>query len=408
MEKTGILVNKKLELHYFFNDGSHTIDSLVRHKCETELLNLITEVANQLQVKVNVETEVSAEGGFIDLYIITSLDVSLAALGVSVGSLIIGIINTVLSRYPVNAASKEQIEINYEISKLTLQKLVRENQENDLKSVNHNATLEKLNKKIQDLEQKFQEITKPKPYRIPSITKQIEAPPITNTQIGILPDDSIDRLIDKLNFNLDIIPNENDFNEQVIKLGTALSIMDDSPKVKKHKSNLFASLKKYPKITSISSREVNNNKEPIGETLTISRENFSNYIIDSNELPVEKDYNASIEIISPVLKSVKRVQWKGIYKGAIIDFYMGDGKFKESVINQKVSFTSGISIECTLEIRKKIDDFGNINVSSYSAINVVGYTEGDVKIETEKGKKIRKKQQPYGNQEPLFSDDELY
>lgn len=167
-------------------------------------------------------------------------------------------------------------------------------------------------------------------------------------------------------------------------------------------------MKKYPKITSISSRELNFNNESISEALVIFKEDFSTYIIESNELPIEKDFNASIEIISPVLKKVKRVQWKGIYKGAIIDFYMGDGKFKESVINQKVSFTSGISIECTLEIRRKIDDFGKISVSSYSAIDVVGYTEGDVKIETEKGKIVRKKQQPYGNQKPLFSDDELY
>ena len=62
------LNTEKLELHYFFNDDSHSIDAVVRHKCETEILALIGEISQYLKVDLEIEVEPYGEGGFIDRY----------------------------------------------------------------------------------------------------------------------------------------------------------------------------------------------------------------------------------------------------------------------------------------------------------------------------------------------------
>ena len=57
-----------LELHYYFTDKSHEIDSLIRNKCEAELLAIIYEVASSLGVDAKVITEASREGGFREVW----------------------------------------------------------------------------------------------------------------------------------------------------------------------------------------------------------------------------------------------------------------------------------------------------------------------------------------------------
>ena len=120
----------KLEFHYFFDDNSHTIDAIVRHKCETELLALIQEVALQLKIEIRIELETPIDGGFIDKYKIDALKVSILGLGIGSLSLIFTGINTVLSRYPVSSSNQELEKLNIEIAKKTLEKINKENEEN--------------------------------------------------------------------------------------------------------------------------------------------------------------------------------------------------------------------------------------------------------------------------------------
>ncbi|KAA5549164.1 hypothetical protein [Adhaeribacter rhizoryzae] len=60
-------VINKLEIHYFFNDDSHSMDAFVRNKCETELLAIIREVAFITGIKLKVETEPYLEGGLKEI-----------------------------------------------------------------------------------------------------------------------------------------------------------------------------------------------------------------------------------------------------------------------------------------------------------------------------------------------------
>lgn len=52
----------KLELHYYFNDDSHSMDAFVRNKCEAELLALINEVKTQLGFDFHIDAEALNEG----------------------------------------------------------------------------------------------------------------------------------------------------------------------------------------------------------------------------------------------------------------------------------------------------------------------------------------------------------
>lgn len=52
-----------LELHYWLNDDSHTMDAYVHNECESEFLSLIKEVAATFNLQITVETEALATGG---------------------------------------------------------------------------------------------------------------------------------------------------------------------------------------------------------------------------------------------------------------------------------------------------------------------------------------------------------
>lgn len=58
----------KLELHYFLDDGSHSIDSFIRNKCEAEILLIAKDLIIEMGGDVSIFTEIPTEGGFIELW----------------------------------------------------------------------------------------------------------------------------------------------------------------------------------------------------------------------------------------------------------------------------------------------------------------------------------------------------
>lgn len=58
-----ILDANTIELHYWFNDGSHTMDAVVFNQCEREILGIIDEIAVKLNVQIDIEVEPLGEGG---------------------------------------------------------------------------------------------------------------------------------------------------------------------------------------------------------------------------------------------------------------------------------------------------------------------------------------------------------
>lgn len=194
-------------------------------------------------------------------------------------------------------------------------------------------------------------------------------------------------------------------NQDIFNIEDLNLIIDHNPKILKHISNYYKHLYSYPKVKKLSTTKLKKNKEKAEEPMFVHRNDFAKFIIESDELESTIDENATIEIISPVLKKGP-YKWKGIYgkvEGAI-DFYMKDKIFKQSVIAEGIEFKNGTFIDCVLEVSRKISEIGEIYNSSYSVLTVLKKHYENVMIETPQGKKYRQKKEAEKNQMSLFND----
>ena len=63
INKLNLISSNILEIHYWFNDDTHSMDANIQNKCEYEVLAIIKEVAKLLSIDINIETEPIGEGG---------------------------------------------------------------------------------------------------------------------------------------------------------------------------------------------------------------------------------------------------------------------------------------------------------------------------------------------------------
>lgn len=171
-----------------------------------------------------------------------------------------------------------------------------------------------------------------------------------------------------------------------------IELLSASPRYLKLKSNFFEALKGYPKVTKITLRELNENDRGRSGALEVKREQFDAFILRGDDLPPVKDQRATIEIISPVLKDSK-YRWKGIYNkgGETIDFYMQDEEFKRQMFDDKISFASGICIDCVLEVARRLSELGEVINVSYTVTTVIRTRFGKLEIVTPQGKRHLRK-----------------
>jgi hypothetical protein len=330
--KISLLNANTLELHYWFNDQTHTMDAFVQNKCECELLAIIGEIAKVFEVEIEVETIPLAEGGLIRWFklflrkdkkqiVITALITALAT------NVIFTPIGTSLSEI-----SKQLIEKIFEDEEIkTLEKeILRENLKNLKEDV-----------ETKDLEQK-----------------------------------KIEEEIKNLRLESEI---------KVQQLST-------NKVIPKKKSNFYETLDKYKKVEKVSIIVEDDNNNPIEEELIIHRNMFKKFIAVSDTLEPINDENAVIEIISPVLKKGD-YQWRGIYNSQNLSFNMKSNEFKTLVQTGEIKFENGTSINCLLEIKRKMDNEGNEIVIERNILRINNYFVNDTPIETSEGRKHRQKQE---------------
>lgn len=340
---TNIALTNKFELHYLFSDDdkTHTMDAVVRNRCEHELLQIVGTIAKELNIQIKVETEAYDEGGLIEFYAFLCTAEGQAIIAMT--NLTISTLALLLSRIPLKKyrLDKKEQELSIEEKKLSIEE----------KRLNIEA--QKLN--------------------ISLLEKELEEKGIKSTNINI----------DKIDY-----------------------ILNNNIKISKHKSNFYKTLNSYSKVKKISTAQIDNFKKPIESPQIVERKDFDRFIIESDNLEPFPDDNATIEIISPVLKKGK-YKWKGIYNklGTVIEFAMKDKEFKTNVIDEGIAFKNGTFIDCILKIERKIDDFGNIFNSNYSVLTVLKQHDEDVSFETPQGKKIRQQKEISKIQMRLFEDN---
>lgn len=133
-------IAKRLEVHYYLANESHSMDAFVRNKCEAELLAIFHELCTTLGVDVPIEALAHQEGGLRDYWKLlgeNSTQITIAAL---IFSTLLSIANTVLTRIPVSDPEKDERE--KQIQELTIE-------EKRLAIEERKLALEKLKKEAQ-------------------------------------------------------------------------------------------------------------------------------------------------------------------------------------------------------------------------------------------------------------------
>lgn len=299
------ILKQKFQVHYYFDDDSHSMNAFVRNKAEKDMLDALRQVGVLCDSEVILETEAYREGGLKELIIVGFLLHGSA-------NFLAPFFNNIATHYFIKDA--EDRELDKQIKRETLRGLKLDN-----------------NKKKHDLEEE--------------ISSKLE-------------------------------------DKQTIRFI----------------SNFYAKIDKYEKVQKIGFKDLENDKDEF----IVERKYFKNFILEDNKEIIE-DNNATIEIISPILKEGK-FKWKGLYSGEKIDFSMGDYSFKKEVIEGKHTFSNGSFIECNLQITTTYDEFGDEKRKAYSIKEVFGIQElpQEVLKLTQSGKRKKRDEQ----QGSLFDFDE--
>jgi hypothetical protein len=311
----------KVQLHYWFNDKSHTMDALIHNKCERELLELTKAIASVCGVSIKMETEPSARGG--------------------------------LKGWVTIIAKSEK---------------------------------------------------KTPAVKIALVTTLVTASMVTPRHVSI--GQVAGELIDRFMLGNDISEDAKEQFEQAInslkaESAALIPMLDQSNLVKKRRSNFFDLLRKYQKIKKISLVLDDSSRRPLTAEQFVERDAFKNFILVSDHLPPQVQENALVEIVSPVLSKGK-FKWKGIYNSSPISFSMKSDEFISLVQSGKVEFKSGTTINCTLEIERKINSEGNEKITNYNILHVNSYQEHGKPVETTEGKQQKQKQEVPKRQLDLF------
>lgn len=319
-----LLNANKIELHYWFNDDSHTMDAIIQNKCETEFLAILKEISSKLKVDLILETEPLAEGGLRRYFkvLLKSENKNAIITTTLVTSILTAIIVTPISSSVSKAAEK------------IIEKIFEDNERKELEK--EGLRLDNEKKRLNN---------------------------------------------EKLKIEIESLKQETQSNVQKL---------DSSNIIKKRRSNFYEALEGYSKIKKVTFSVNDKNNEPLLSE-NVSKNDFKKFILATDDLePLEID-NAVIEIISPVLKK-GNYKWIGIYNGELISFYMKSNEFKTRVQIGEIEFKNGSSINCELEIKRKMDGEGLVKNTQYNVLKVNDCFENKKPLELpdEKNKKIVK------------------
>lgn len=325
MEQIPVTINaNSVEIHYLFEDSSHTMDAFIQNKCEYEVLAILKNLAATFDAEIVIETEPLSNGGLRRWFKIINKSESKTAPITT--TILVALITGILISPITSTLSK--------IGEKAIEKVFEDREKNDL-------------------------------------DKELEKQQIENLKVDTK------FKTQKLNENSLII---------------------------KRRSNFYEELENYPKVEKIGV-QIKRDHKSISDEHVINRTQFKEYILASNQLdPVTVD-DATIEIISPVLKK-GNYKWRGIYNGEVVSFNMKSNEFKTLVQTGNIEFKNGSSIKCSLELEKQINNEGHEVVSEYNIVRVNEYFESDKPIETPEGKKHRQKQEADKNQLKMFTDAE--
>jgi hypothetical protein len=125
--KISLINGNTLEIHYSFNDDSHTMDAVIQNKCEYEFLGILKEISSIFNVEILIETEPLTDGGLRRWFKIISKEENNKATITTaiIVALVTGVITTPITTTISNVTEKiiENVSKDDEIKELKKEKL---------------------------------------------------------------------------------------------------------------------------------------------------------------------------------------------------------------------------------------------------------------------------------------------
>ncbi|WJS94148.1 hypothetical protein NYQ10_18835 [Flavobacterium johnsoniae] len=184
--------------------------------------------------------------------------------------------------------------------------------------------------------------------------------------------------------------NEIEIDDELIKKVVDLLILNY--KIIWRRSNFYRKVSQYKRIYKISNHRLSDGK-PIGNEREVSRNEFYNFVLSSDDLPENEIDEANIDLISPVLKS-GNFHWKGFYNNEIINFEMIDSAFKTMVQQGEILLNNKVILTTLLIQNRKIDENGQIKTTKSSVTLVIKYSVNGVEHITRDGEIYLRNKKP--------------
>lgn len=168
--------------------------------------------------------------------------------------------------------------------------------------------------------------------------------------------------------------------------------LSENTRLAKRQSNFYENMSKDERISAI---ELSSTKSDNGifSTTKVDRNEFSNFILTSNELETVTVEHAIIEIISPVIQKGTYQVWRGRYEGNIIKFHMRSSEFMLKVYCGEIEFKNGFTINCNLLLFRRMNESGEVYIYKQDVTLVHSYYVNDNPVETSEGKRFRQKKE---------------
>ena len=127
-------IGNTIEIHFCFNDETHTMDAVVFNKCSYEAVNIIKEVSRLLSVEIVVETEPIGEGGLRTWFKVLAKEEKKKAI------ILTAVVSSLCTTLLVTPVAK--------ITETVIEKIFEDNELKDLEKEKLQLEIEKLKQEI--------------------------------------------------------------------------------------------------------------------------------------------------------------------------------------------------------------------------------------------------------------------
>ncbi len=133
-------MNKEhLEIHYYFDDQSHSMEAEIYNKCSEQIVIIFKEIAQILDIKINIEIEGTKEGGLREFFTVIYKNVNYKNVNQPLPATIIaGIIMSIITYDPKDTQLKD---LDIEIKKEQLKEIYSKKEISDARSTFYESSL---------------------------------------------------------------------------------------------------------------------------------------------------------------------------------------------------------------------------------------------------------------------------